>query len=86
MNAYRQDLVSRGYKLASIVHKLVVLRRFYEAREAGLRRDNPAAGVRAPKDRATEDGFHYLSEVDLALLLQALPCHGSESPFATALC
>jgi len=79
VKAYRQDLVTRGYKPASIAHKLVVLRRFYEAaREAGLRRDNPAAGIRPPKTRAADDSFPYLSQVDLALLLRALPRDRSE--------
>lgn len=45
---YREDLVSGKYKPASIAHRLVVLRRLYQAAiNAGMRADNPAAGVRA---------------------------------------
>src|SRR5215211_1423768 len=46
VKAYRQDLVSARYKPASIAHRLVILRRFYQAAvSAGLRTDNPAVGV-----------------------------------------
>lgn len=74
VKAFRQDLVSLGYKPASIARKLAVLRRFYEAaRAAGMRSDNPAAGVRPPKTRTAADDFQYLTEVELALLLRAVP-------------
>jgi integrase/recombinase XerD len=43
VKGYRQDLVSRGFKAASIAHKLTIVRRFYQSTvSAGLRRDNPA--------------------------------------------
>lgn len=74
VKTYRQDLVNRGYKPATIAHRLAVLGRFYAAAQAaGLREDNPAAGVRAPRDRRSDDDFCFLSAVDLALLLRALP-------------
>ncbi|MBV9358397.1 MAG: tyrosine-type recombinase/integrase, partial [Chloroflexi bacterium] len=40
---------------------------------AGLRADNPATGVRAPRDRRAPEDFGYLSEVELALLFRAVP-------------
>jgi hypothetical protein len=50
----RKDLVETGYKPASIALKLAVVRRLYEAIQwRGLRDDNPAAGLKAPRDRTT---------------------------------
>jgi site-specific recombinase XerD len=40
---------------------------------AGLRPDNPPAGIRAPRDRRAPEDFGYLSEVELALLFRAVP-------------
>ena len=57
----------------TIVHKLNVLRRIYAAVAAGLRAENPAAGIRAPRDRRAPEDFGSLSEVELALLLRAVP-------------
>jgi site-specific recombinase XerD len=74
VKAYRQDLVSAHYKPASIAHRLAVLRRFYQAAvNAGLRPDNPAAGVRPPKEKRAAEDFGYLSEVELTLLLRSVP-------------
>ena len=70
---YRQHLVTTGYKSSSIGTKLTIIRRFYAAVvNNGLRPDNPAAGVRAPRDKRASDDFHYLSEVDYTLLLRAV--------------
>src|ERR1039458_9617521 len=54
---YRQALLEGVYKPITIRWKLTIVRRFYEAaRNAGLRADNPAAGVKSPRVRqATED-------------------------------
>ena len=74
VKAYRKDLLSAHYKPASIAHRLVILRRFYQAAvNAGLRADNPAAGVRPPKDKRAAEDFGYLSEVELTLLLRSVP-------------
>jgi site-specific recombinase XerD len=74
VKAYRQDLVSAHYKPASIAHRLVILRRFYQAAvSAGLRADNPAAGVRPPREKRAVEDFGYLSEVELTLLLRSVP-------------
>ncbi|MCL6443773.1 MAG: site-specific integrase [Alicyclobacillus sp.] len=73
VKAYRQHLVELGYKPASIAHKLAIIRRFYAAAvNNGMRRDNPAAGVQPPRTKRAQDDFHYLSEVDYALLLRAV--------------
>lgn len=49
--AYRQDLVGR-YEVGTVAVKLAAIRRLYEAAVwRGLRQDNPAAGLRAPKDK-----------------------------------
>jgi site-specific recombinase XerD len=73
VKAYRQDLVSAHYKSASIAHRLAVLRRFYQAAvNAGLRPDNPATGVRPPKEKRAVEDFDYLSEVELTLLLRSV--------------
>ena len=54
---YRQALIEAKYNPITIRWKLSIVRRFYEAaRDAGLRLDNPAAGVKGPRVRhATED-------------------------------
>jgi site-specific recombinase XerD len=71
---YREDLVALGRQPGTIAHKLNVLRRVYAAAvAAGLRPDNPAIGVRAPRDRRAPEDFGYLSEVELALLFRAVP-------------
>jgi len=74
VKAYRQALVSEGYKSASIAHKLVVLRRFYQAAvSSGLRADNPVAGVRPPRNKRAAEDLGFLSEVDLAMLFRVVP-------------
>lgn len=73
IKVYRQHLVSAGYKPSSIAHKLTIIRRFYAAAvDGGLRPDNPAAGVKPPKDKRSQDDFHYLTEVDITLLFRAV--------------
>lgn len=71
---YRQALVSEGYKTETVAFKLTIVRRFYDAaKEAGFRPDNPATGVKAPRSKKASDDLGYLSEVELALLLRAVP-------------
>ena len=71
---FREALIGAGCQPATVAIKLTLVRRFYDAAiRAGLRSDNPAAGVRAPlRKRAAED-FGFLSEGELALLLRAVP-------------
>ncbi|MBV9324844.1 MAG: tyrosine-type recombinase/integrase [Chloroflexi bacterium] len=71
---YREALVGAGCQLATVAIKLTLVRRFYDAAiRAGLRLDNPAAGVRAPRGKRAAEDFGYLSEGELALLLRAVP-------------
>ena len=71
---YREHLVAQGRQPSTIAHKLNVLRRVYAAAVAGgLRADNPATGLRAPRDRRAPEDFGYLSEVEVALLFRAVP-------------
>jgi integrase/recombinase XerD len=62
---YRAHLVAEGYGRGTIAVKLSVVRRLYEAATwRGLRPDNPAAGLKAPKektDRAERVKFLPLS-------------------------
>lgn len=50
------------------------MRRFYEAaRNAGLRADNPAVGVKSPRVRQATEDFKYLCDDQLAQFLAAIP-------------
>jgi len=81
VKAYRQDLVLDGYKPGTIANKLTVLRRFYQAAvAAGLRSDNPAAGIRPPREKKAAEDFGYLSEVELTLLFRSAPPVQKEGP------
>jgi site-specific recombinase XerD len=54
--AYRKHLVEVGYRPTTVALKLAVVRRLYEAiRWRGLRHDNPAAGIKAPRDRTSRE-------------------------------
>ncbi len=71
---YRQMLIERNLSPVTVRWNLMVVRRFYEAaRNAGLRIDNPAAGVKSPRIRHAAEDFRYLSEQELATLLAAVP-------------
>ncbi len=52
----------------------MVIRRFYEAaRNAGLRLDNPAVGVKSPRIRHAAEDFKYLSDEELIHFLSVIP-------------
>jgi integrase len=71
---YRQALFEGAYKPITIRWKLTIVRRFYEAaRNAGLRSDNPAAGVKSPRVRQATEDFKYLCDDQLAEFLTAIP-------------
>jgi len=71
---FRAELVEGGYQPVTIRWKLTIVRRFYEAaRNAGLRADNPAAGVKSPRVRQATESFQYLTDEQLARLLAAVP-------------
>jgi integrase/recombinase XerD len=70
---YRKHLVDHGYSRGTVAYKVAALRRFYEAaRSWGLRQDNPAEGLKPPKDTtAPEDRRKFLPLEGLARILAA---------------
>lgn len=51
LKAYRASLISKGLARATVAGRLNAVRRFYDMAQArGYRPDNPARGLRAPKD------------------------------------
>jgi len=68
---YRRPFVDQPYTRATIAAKLTAVRRFYQAATwRGLRADNPAAGLKAPRDRTTRaERIHYLPLAGLVRLL-----------------
>lgn len=61
LKSYRSHLVA-NYTRGTVATKLAAIRRFYDAALwRGLRVDNPAAGLKAPKDKtAREDSVKFL--------------------------
>jgi site-specific recombinase XerD len=58
----------------SVGHKLTVLAQFYRALVLrGLRPDNPADGIHAPRERRALEDMHALDETALRALIAALP-------------
>lgn len=73
---YRAELVETGRARSTIALRLAVLRRLYAALQAdGLRRDNPAAHVRAPRTQTSGDDFPVLSEAELRLRRTSVGCN-----------
>jgi site-specific recombinase XerD len=71
---YRSALIEANYNPVTIRWKLLIVRRFYDAaRNAGLRPDNPAAGVKSPRVRRATEDFNYLCDEELAKLLSVIP-------------
>ena len=71
---YRQALIENHYNPITVKWKLSIVRRFYEAaRNAGLRPDNPVAGVKGPRIRQATEDFKYLCDEELARLFAAIP-------------
>ena len=63
-----------NYNLITVRWKLSIVRRFYEAaRNAGLRPDNPVAGVRSPRVRQATESFKYLCDEELVRLFAVIP-------------
>ena len=74
LKQYRAVLLEHHYAPISIRWKLSIIRRFYEAaRNAGLRADNPAAGVRSPRVRQAAEDFKYLCDEELARFFSVIP-------------
>lgn len=56
MVAYRKFLAGAGHCRPTVALELAVVRRLYGAGTwRGLREDNPAAGVKAPRERTSRD-------------------------------
>ena len=71
---YREEMKQQGLRINTRSHKLSIVRRFYDAAvEAGLREDNPAAGVRGGKDQTPgEEKIKSLTSNALARLLDVV--------------
>lgn len=77
---YRRYLIeSLAQKPATISLTLSVLRRFYQAAvERGLVKENPAIGVKPPRDLTdASERIAYLEEIELQQFLAAIPTDGS---------
>ncbi len=70
---YRAALVKAKYSKGTIALKLAAVRRFYAAATwRGLRRDNPAEGIKAPREKtAAAEKVKYISLAGLRRLLEA---------------
>lgn len=70
---YRRALLQAGYKSSSIALKLCSVRQLYRAaQEACLRPDNPAEGLKPPREHESPEPSHF-SEQELAGLFEVLP-------------
>lgn len=72
VEAYRAHLIREGKAKRTIAARLAAVRVFYRAAQRwGLRRDNPAEGVKAPAAReAPEDRISFLPLAGLRTLLE----------------
>ncbi len=80
VKTYRHYLIKdRGQKSATIALTLLVIRRFYAAaRSKGLVKENPALGVKPPKEKVdAAERLTYLEEAELRQFLASLPLDGS---------
>jgi site-specific recombinase XerD len=79
LEGYRRYLVDAGYARSTIAVKLQAVERFYSAcRWRGLRTDNPAKGLKAPRDKtAPEEKVKFLP---LAGFQQLLATPSATSP------
>ncbi|MFZ5915528.1 MAG: tyrosine-type recombinase/integrase [Chloroflexota bacterium] len=70
---YRRYLVEQSYSRETIALKLAVVRRLYEAATwRGLRLDNPAAGIKAPREKtARAERVKFLPLAAVGALLAA---------------
>jgi site-specific recombinase XerD len=86
LELYRQHLKNAGYKRSTIASKLQAVRRFFDAAGwRGIRTDNPAKGVRAPKDRTsrvTQIRKKALPLEAIQNLLDAPTVHGPHITYA----
>ena len=77
---YRRYLIEeKGQKPATISLTLSVIRRFYTAAVAAeLIRENPAMGIKPPREKqGAAERITYLNEIELKQFLAAIPNDGS---------
>lgn len=71
---YRRDLVTTGLERSTIGVKLAAIRRLFDAAIShGMRKDNPATGVKPPRDHTTRRDRileRYISPDDVQALLE----------------
>ena len=86
VKAWRQELVSAGTKPSTISLKLTTVRRFYQSGvDRGYIASNPAANVRAPRERrALKEQIKYLSAGEAELLFRAVPSDRRLKPHSSA--
>ncbi len=73
LERYRAHLMEAGYTRGTTATKLSIVRRLYEAAVwRGLRRDNPAAGLKAPRERTDRaERVKYLALAGFRALMEA---------------
>ena len=78
VKGYRRELVASGLAHATIGLKLTTVRRFYDGAAArGLLDHNPAANIKAPRDRSAQDEtVKCLSAGEAELVFRAIPRDG----------
>ena len=80
LKKYRGSLVDRGAKHSTISLKLTTIRRFYQgAVDRKLLQENPADGIKAPRDRSAYEKTKHLSAGEAELLFRAVPDNGLRS-------
>ena len=74
LEMYRQEMKQQGLRINTRSHKLSIIRRFYDsAVEAGLRDNNPVAGVRGGKDQTPgEEKIKSLTGAALTRLMSVI--------------
>jgi len=79
LKAYRAHLVEAGYKRTTVATKLAVVRRFYQMAQArGYRSDNPAEGLKAPKEHT--DRAERVKWLPLLAVKRLLKSPDAETP------
>ena len=74
LKRYRGELVGRGAKHSTITLKLTTVRRFYQgAVDRGILGANPAAGIKALRDRSAHEKVKHLTAGEAELLFRAVP-------------
>lgn len=79
LKAYRAHLVAGGYKRTTVATKLAIVRRFYQMAQArGYRADNPAEGLKAPKEHT--DRAERVKWLPLLAVKRLLEAPDAETP------